>query len=180
MTQTRYLHALAGSAALAFAFLALAPDAFAAETGGCNSFAWSIATELKWMKAADSQPVAAGAKLPTPPEKAMVLALEPMSAVTFPVAPTGKRKPEGVAYGGIVQFDSPSSAPGSYQVTLATGGWVDVVQDGKALKPTAHSGKSDCDGVRKSVRFNLDPGPFTVEFSNSKTDSIKFAIRQAD
>lgn len=180
MTQTRYLRALAGSAALAFAFLALSSGAFAAETGGCNSFAWSIATELKWMKSAESQPVAAGAKLPAPPEKAMVLALEPMSAVTFPVAPTGKRKPEGVAYGGIVHFDSPSSAPGSYQVTMETAGWVDVIQDGKALKPTAHSGKSDCDGVRKSVRFNLDPGPFTVEFSNAKNDSIKFAIRQAD
>jgi hypothetical protein len=63
---------------------------------------------------------------------------------------------------------------------MQTGGWVDVIQDGKALKPTAHSGKSDCDGVRKTIRFNLDPGPFIVEFSNIKKDSIKFAIRQAD
>jgi hypothetical protein len=100
--------------------------------------------------------------------------------VSFPVAPTGKLKPEGDVYGGVVIFDSPSSAPGSYQVTMQTGGWVDVIQDGKALKPTAHSGKSDCDGVRKTIRFNLDPGPFTVEFSNIKKDAIKFAIRQAD
>ncbi|MFT3732684.1 MAG: hypothetical protein QM780_14895 [Hyphomicrobium sp.] len=168
------------SLAVGAAALALSSQAFSAETGGCNSFAWSVATELKWMKATDSQAVASGAKLPSPPEKAMTLTLEPMGAVSFPVAPTGKLKPQGDVYGGIVNFDSPSSAPGSYQVTMQTGGWVDVIQDGKALKPTAHSGKSDCDGVRKTIRFNLDPGPFTVEFSNIAKDSIKFAIRQAE
>lgn len=159
--------------------LVISSPAPAAETGGCSSFTWPITTELKWMKA-DSQDVASGAKLSTPPEKAMKLALEPMSAVTFPVAPTGRRKPEGEAYGGIVHFDSPSSAPGSYQVSMDVAGWVDVIQDGKALKSSAHNGKTDCDGVRKSVRFNLDPGPFTVEFSNLKKDSLKFTIRQSE
>ncbi len=166
---------LAAAAALAFTL-----PAFAAETGGCKSFAWSIATELQWIKAADIQAVKSGAKLPSPPAKAMALSLEPMSAVAFPVPPTGKLKPEGDVYGGVVEFEGPSSAPGSYQVTMETAGWVDVIQDGKALKSTAHSGKSDCDGVRKTIRFNLDPGPFTVEFSNIKKDAIKFAIRQAD
>jgi hypothetical protein len=156
-----------------------AAPALAAETGGCDAFAWSIATELKWIKAADAQAVASGAKLPSPPEKALSLSLEPMNSVTFPVAPTGRIKPEGDVYGGIINFDSPSSAPGSYQVTMQTGGWVDVIQDGKALKPTAHSGKSDCDGVHKTIRFNLDPGPFVIEFSNIKKDSMKFAVRQA-
>jgi hypothetical protein len=160
--------------------LTAAPMAFAAETGGCESFAWPVKTELQWMKAPDSEAVASGAKLPSPPEKALALSLQPMSAVSFPVAPTGRLKPEGDVYGGIITFDSPSSAPGSYQVTVQTGAWVDVVQDGKALKPTAHSGKSDCDGVRKTIRFKLDPGPFTLEFSNVRKDSIKFAIRQAD
>jgi hypothetical protein len=174
MKQIRFVGAFVGAAALIFPLSALAQ-----ETGGCGSFAWPIATELKWIKAADVQALKSGAKLPQPPEKAMNLALEPMSAVTFPVAPTGRRKPDGDVYGGIVNFDSPSSAPGSYQVTLESGGWVDVVQDGKALKSTAHSGKTDCDGVRKTLRFTLDPGPFVVEFSNIKKDSIKFAIRQA-
>ncbi|WP_290980336.1 hypothetical protein [Hyphomicrobium sp.] len=175
MNNARWISALACAAALA-----ISSQAFAAETGGCQSFSWSIATELKWMKAADSQAAASGAKLPQPPEKAITLALEPMSAVSFPVAPTGKRKLEGEAHGGIVTFDSPSSAPGSYQVSMDVPGWVDVVQDGKALKPTAHSGKSDCDGVRKSVRFTLDPGPFTLEFSNIKNDKMKFTVKQAD
>jgi hypothetical protein len=174
------VHSRIASLVLGAAALALSSHAFAAETGGCQSFAWSIATELKWMKAADSQAAASGATLPQPPEKAIALSLQPMSAVSFPVAPTGRLKPEGEAYGGIITFESPTSAPGPYQVTLETTGWVDVIQDGKALKPTAHSGKSDCDGVRKSVRFTLDPGPFTVEFSNIKKNAIKFAIRQAE
>jgi hypothetical protein len=175
MQQSRLLfQALAGAAALAFS-----SHAFAEETGGCNSFAWPIATELNWIKSADIQAVKSGAKLQQPPEKAINLALEPMSAVSFPVAPTGRRKPEGDVYGGVVDFNSPSSAPGSYQVSMDIAGWVDVIQDGKALKSTAHSGKSDCDGVRKTIRFTLDPGPFTVEFSNIKKDSIKFAIRPA-
>lgn len=160
--------------------LAAATTGFAAETGGCDSFPWSIKTELQWMKASASEAVKSGAKLAEPPAKAIALSLQPMSAVTFPVAPTGKKKPEGDVYGGFVNFESPSSAPGLYQVTLESGGWVDVVQDGNALKPTAHSGKSDCNGVRKTLRFNLESGPFTVQFSNLKKDSIKFVIRQAE
>lgn len=174
MKKTRFL-----SAAVCAVALVTSPQAFAAETGGCNSFTWPITTELKWMKA-DSQDVASGGKLPSPPEKAMKLALEPMSAVTFPVAPTGRYKPKGEAYGGVVTFDSPSSAPGAYQFSLEAPAWIDVIQDGKALKPTAHSGKTDCEGIRKSVRFNLDPGPFTVEISDVKKDAIKFTIRQAE
>ncbi|WP_414464319.1 hypothetical protein RLW55_05230 [Hyphomicrobium sp. B1] len=167
------------SAMVGVVVVATSASAFAAETGGCNSFTWPITTELKWMKS-ESQDVASGGKLPSPPEKAVKLALEPMSAVSFPVAPTGRLKPHGEAYGGIIAFDSPSSAPGAYQFSLDAPAWIDVIQDGKALKPTAHSGKTDCDGVRKSVRFNLDPGPFTVEISNVKKDAIKFTIRQAE
>ena len=110
----------------------------------------------------------------------MALSLEPMSAVTFPVAPTASRKRVGDAYGGVVNFARPRSAPGSYQISMDVSDWGGVVQEGKALKPTSHSGKTDCDGLRKSVRFSLDPGPFTLEFSNIKKDAIKFTVRQAD
>ncbi len=87
---------LAGATALAFS-----SQAFAEETGGCQSFAWSVATELKWMQA-DSQAANSGAKLAAPPEKAIKLSLEPMAAVSFPVAPTGRKKPEGEVYGGVI------------------------------------------------------------------------------
>jgi hypothetical protein len=160
------------------AVLAVSSTAFAAETGGCGSFAWPLTTELQWMKAADSAAVASGTKLPAPPAKAISFSLEPMNAVAFAVAPTGRLKPNGDVYGGIVTFES-AGGPGLYQISLQTGGWVDVVQNGKPLKTAAHSGKSDCDGIRKSVRFNIGAGPVTLEFSNMKNDTIKFAIRRA-
>ena len=123
------------------------------------------------MKTSDNEAVTSGAKLSSPPAKAIALTLEPMSEVSFPVAPTSRKKGNaGETFGGIVNFDR-AAAPGSYQVTIQTGGWVDVIQDGKALRPTAHSGKADCDDVRKSVRFNIDSGPFTIELSRFKHEA---------
>jgi hypothetical protein len=159
--------------------LSVSAGARAAETGGCESFAWSVAKELAWMQAADGAATASGSKLDPTPEKAITLSLAPVSKVTFPVAPTGRRKDNaGERYGGIADFNAP--AAGLYQVTLAIPGWIDVVQNGKALKPSAHSGKSDCPGVRKTVRFDLAAGPFTVELSDVTTDKINFAVRRAD
>lgn len=176
MSIRKSLAAVAGAAVLA---ISSAPS-FAAESGGCDSFPWPINTELEWMKSSDSEALKSGAKLAAPPAKAVELSLEPMSAVTFPVPPTGRLKPEGEVYGGVVSFDNPGGAAGSYQVALQTPGWIDVAQDGKALKSTAHSGKTDCDGVRKTVRFDLGPGPFSVQFSNIRKDNIKFSVRKAE
>jgi len=155
-------------------------QANAAETGGCESFAWPLSTELQWLKAADSETLTSGATLPSPPAKAIALSLLPVSKVSFPVAPTSKRKAGAAeAFGGILNFDG-AAQPGLYQVTIASGGWVDVVQNGKALHPSAHTGKSDCDGARKSVRFEIEPGPFSIELSGIAKDTIKFAIRRAE
>jgi len=51
--------------------LATPLTANAAETGGCESFAWPLATELQWLAAADSETLTSGAKLPSPPAKAL-------------------------------------------------------------------------------------------------------------
>lgn len=162
------------------AALALPLSAHAAETGGCESFAWSVATERQWLTSADSETLASGAKISAPPNKAISLSLLPMDKVSFPVAPTSRRKNDsGDRYGGFVTFDGVGD-PGIYQVSLPMAGWVDVVQDGKAIKSAAHSGKMDCDGVRKTVRFAIGPGPVTVEISGIQQDSIKFAIRRGE
>ena len=39
---------------------------------------------------------------------------------------------------------------------------VDVVQDGHFLKPKAFSGATDCDGIRKTMKFELAASPFVV------------------
>ena len=41
--------------------LAVPLSADAAETGGCETFAWPLATELQWLKASDSEALTSGA-----------------------------------------------------------------------------------------------------------------------
>jgi hypothetical protein len=167
-------------AAIGAPALLLPLNAYAAESGGCESFAWPITTELQWLNAAESEPVASGSTLKEPPAKAISLSLLPMDKVTFPVAPTSRRtNGNGERYGGVVTFDS-AGDPGIYQVSLPMAGWIDVVQDGKALKSAAHTGKKDCDGVRKSVRFDIGPGPVTIEISGIPKDTVKFVIRRGE
>ena len=159
---------------------ALPLAANAAETGGCGSFAWPLTTELQWLKASDSEAATSGLKIASPPGKAITLSLQPMKNVAFPVAPTARQKSGAdELFGGFVEVTDLSSA-GLYQITMGTGGWADVVQKGKTLKPTAHSGKSDCDGARKSLRFSLEAGPVTLEFSNIKEQTLRFTIRHAE
>lgn len=165
----------------AFVGCVLSPaSGWAAGSGGCDSFEWPLKTELEWMKAADSAAAQSGATLAAPPAKAIALTLQPVDAVKFDIVPAGKGKAEGdKAFGGIIKFEG-VTAPGLYQISLSGPGWIDVVQDGKALATEAHTGKSDCDGLRKSVRFKIGPGPFAVQLNGVPDDVIKIAIRTAD
>ena len=174
MKLSKGLIALACAAALVMPLHARAD-----EVGSCQGFAWPLATELQWMKATESEAVASGAKLASPPAKAITLSLKPMSDVSFSVPPTSRHKNHADAFGGVVNFDGVPEA-GIYQVTLAKKGWVDVVQNGKAIRSAAHTGEKDCNGVRKSVRFEIGPGPFSIALSNFADDSAKFAIRRSE
>lgn len=167
-------------AAVCAAALIAPLSASADETGGCEDFAWPVKTELQWMKAADSEAVTSGAKLQAPPAKAITLSLQPMDKVAFPVTPTSRKKQPGTSHnGGVISFDG-FGEPGTYQLSLSARGWIDVIQDGKPLKSSAHTGKSECDGVRKSVRFPIQSGPVVIEISGVAKESIKLVIRRAE
>jgi len=51
-----------------------------------------------------------------------------------------------------------------------------VVQDGHFLKPKAFSGATDCDGIRKTMKYELAASPFVLQVSGTKEDSISIAI----
>jgi hypothetical protein len=72
------------------------------------------------------------------------------------------------------------SKAGSYQVTASAEAWIDVIQDGKSLASTAHSGRPHCPDVRKSVRFDLQTGAVTIQVSGVDSKLIKLAILPAD
>jgi hypothetical protein len=52
------------------------------------------------------------------------------------------------------------------------------VQDGHALKPKAFSGATDCDGIRKPMKYDIPA--FVLQVSGTKQDSISIAILPAD
>jgi hypothetical protein len=154
-------------------------SAFAAGAVGCESFLWPLATELAWIRSADSEKAVSGAKLAQPPAgMALELALQPAANAAFAAKPTSTPKPEDAdAFGGVVTFDKID--PGHYQVTLSAHGWIDVVQNGAPLEATAHTGSTDCDAIRKSVRFEIGAGPFAVQVNGARKDSIRITIRPA-
>lgn len=167
-------------AACGAALLALpAGPAAAAGASGCDGFLWPLATELAWMKAADSEKIASGATLAAlPQDKAIELALLPAAQVSFPATPTSTPKPEDAeAFGGVVSIEKPEA--GHYQITLSGPGWIDVVQNGAPLEATGHTGSKDCDGIRKSVRFEVGEGPVAIQVSGVPKESIRIAVRPA-
>ncbi len=75
---------------------------------------------------------------------------------------------------------APPAKPGLYQVTLSSEGWIDLVQEGKALDSADHSGVKNCPGLRKSVRFSVGAAPVTLQISGAPAASIKVAIRPVE
>jgi hypothetical protein len=162
------------------AILAAASPTFAAKGVGCDGFLWPLATELAWIRSDDSTKVASGISLPTPPtDKAIELVLLPAAKVRFATTPTSTPKPEdATAFGGIVNFEKVPE-PGQYQVTLSVHGWIDVVQNGAPLEAIGHTGADGCDAARKSVRFEIGPGPVSIQVNGIRKDTVKFTIRPA-
>jgi len=155
------------------------PAAAEPATTGCSAFLWPLDTERAWMKATDAETVESGVAIPAlPAGKAIALALKPVSEVSFPVAPTGTPQADDAkSFGGFVTLDA--VPVGHYQITISSHAWIDVAQNGKALDPTAHTGAKGCDGVRKSVRFEIADGPVTIEISGAPKTAIRIAVRPA-
>jgi hypothetical protein len=55
-----------------------------------------------------------------------------------------------------------------------------VVQDNELLKPMEFSGATDCDGIRKVVKFDLSAGPFVVQVSGATENTISLAVLPAE
>jgi len=50
------------------------------------------------------------------------------------------------------------------------------VQDGHALKPKAFSGATDCDGIRKTMKYEISASPFVLQVSGIKENAVSIAI----
>ena len=55
-----------------------------------------------------------------------------------------------------------------------------MVQDGHILKPTAFSGATNCDGIRKTMKYELSASPFVLQVSGTRENAVSIAILPAD
>lgn len=170
----------AAACALAFAAVLYAAAPARAAADGCADLDWPLDTEQAAFSAASIPAVASGATLEPQAAAAFELTLAREGSVDLPVAPSGRSKAEGrELYAGFVTVAG-GAGPLIVQVTLADDGWIEVVQGGKALDATAHTGSKNCPGIRKSVHFDVTAGSFAVQVSGVPRDRIKISVRPAE
>jgi hypothetical protein len=156
-----------------------ARTASALDIAACDQFAWPIKREQALFASKDLQHVASGTTLDSVPDRGIALELQPHDTAPYVLAPSRQPKIANSS-GGLVVISNVSKA-GSYQVTAASAeAWIEIIQDGKSLASTAHSGKRDCPDVRKSVRFDLQTGAVTIQVSGVDSKLIKLAILPAE
>jgi hypothetical protein len=161
------------ASAFALLLLSVAPAWAAEEPSGCDKFKWNIDHERAALTARDRAKLATGTELPALPATGMILSMVAPADSKLPTPP--ERAPKDGTFAG---FASIKTAPksGVYTISVSSAAWVDVVQDGHFLKPKAFSGATDCDGIRKTMKYELSAKPFVLQVSGSKEDSISIAI----
>ncbi len=155
------------------ALMSLLIPASAAEDG-CGKFAWPLAREQVLLTAVDKPAVKAGQTLAAIPKGAFVLNLQSGADAAFAMPPERKPKVERW-FGGAIRFPG-LEKPGIFQVTLSEEAWIDVIQDERYARSVGSTGRSDCPGLRKSVRLDLGASPFVLQISGVTSDSIAVAI----
>jgi hypothetical protein len=158
---------------IALVLLATAPVTAAEEPSGCDKFKWNIERERAALTAPNRTTLVSGSELTVLPSSGMTLALSAPAEARLPSPP--ERAPREGTFAGFVSFKAPPKA-GIYTISLSTGGWVDVVQNGHALKPLAFSGVTDCEGIRKTVKYEISATSFVLQVSGMKDNSVSIAI----
>ena len=158
---------------VALLLLGAVPAWAAEEPSGCDKFKWPIERERAALTAPDRAKLASGSELAALPSSGVTLALRTPVDAKLPTPP--ERAPKDGTFAGFASIKAAPKA-GLYTISLSSGGWVDVVQDGHFLKPKAFSGATDCEGIRKTMKYELSAAPFVVQVSGTKEDSISIAI----
>jgi hypothetical protein len=158
---------------VAILMLVAAPAWAAEEPSGCDKFKWPIDHERTALTAPDRAKLASGSEQTALPSTGMTLTLVAPGDAKLPMPP--ERAPKEGTFAGFTSFSNAPKA-GIYTISLSAGAWVDVVQDGHFLKPKAFSGATDCDGIRKTMKYELSASPFVLQVSGAKDSSISVAI----
>ena len=158
---------------IALASFGAAPAWAAYEPSGCDKFKWPIERERAALTAPDRAKLTSGGELAALPATGVTLALVAPAEAKLPTPP--ERAPKEGTFAGFASIKAAPKA-GLYTVSLSSGGWLDVVQDGHFLKPKAFSGATDCDGIRKTMKYQLSASPFVLQVSGTRENAISIAI----
>jgi hypothetical protein len=150
-----------------FAILAGTSFAVAADAG-CDAFKWPVAREQALFPAAPA--AQSGAALTV--GNAVEFSLDTVDTISFEVPP--EHAPAAGTFGAKASVTVPPE--GELQLSLSDDAWIDVVQDGHAVKLAAVSGVKTCPGIRKSVRFKLAGGAAIIQLSGAKKADLKIAV----
>ena len=162
---------------VAASLLAATPAWAAEEPSGCDKFKWNIDHARAALTAPDRTKLNSGSELSALPSTGVTLALVAPADAKLPTPP--ERAPKDGTFAGFAKFAAAPKA-GSYTISLSNGAWLDVVQDGHFLKPTAFSGATDCEGIRKTVKFDLSATPFVLQISGVRDNSLSIAIQPSE
>ncbi len=161
-----------GRNCFALTVLLIATPALAQEPVGCDKFKWPLDHERTLLTS--PSPTASGGEMQKPLDAAVMVKLEPFADAHLPTAPSRAPKSPDT-YAGFVRASALQKSA-TYRITASQEAWIDVVQDGHAVKSTAFSGAKGCDGVRKSVKFDLAAAPFIIEISGTRTPAIAIVV----
>ena len=153
--------------------LTAVPALAAEEPSGCDKFKWPIEHERALLTAPDRVKLVSGAELSAIPATGMTFTLVAPADAKLPSPP--ERAPKDGMFAGFANFKAAPKA-GIYTISLSAGAWIDLVQDGRDLKPKAFSGATDCDGIRKTMKYQISASPFVLQISGARDNSLSVAI----
>lgn len=159
----------------ALLLLGTAPTFAAEEPSGCDKFKWPIERDRAALTALDRAKLASGSEQAAVPSSAITLGLVAPQKAKLPTPP--ERAPKDGTFAGFTSIKAAKA--GLYTISLSAGAWVDLVQDGHFLKPVAFSGATDCDGIRKTMKYELADKPFVLQISGAKDNSLSISILPA-
>lgn len=147
----------------------------AEEPSGCDKFKWPIERDRAALTAPDRARLASGSEQAAVPSSAITLGLVAPQEAILPTPP--ERAPKDGTFAGFTSIKAVKA--GLYTISLSSGAWVDLVQEGHFLKPVAFSGATDCDGIRKTMKYELADKLFVLQISGAKDNSLSISILPA-
>ncbi|HXM30620.1 MAG TPA: hypothetical protein VN919_00460 [Xanthobacteraceae bacterium] len=144
-----------------------------AEESGCDKFAWPVQAEQKLLQRPDKIAAQSGKSFSGLSNGPIELSLLRLNQAGFDKPP--ERAPKNPdSFAGFLKLAAIPA--GVVQISLSRAAWIDAIQEGRYLKPAAHSGALDCPGIRKIVKFELQQGPVIFQLSGVEANSLALLI----